>query len=387
MLKGLHLTMLIGPVIPIPAPQVVIDALQSVSVETGETALTDGEGDKVGSASETSFQLSFRLGKRSSLQTIFLLTGGVPLPLRVVLIATLNGLPQVLVDGMVVNQQVSPGDNGGDAILTLTGKDLSSVMDLQEFTGLPYPALGVEEQVGLILTKYVIPWGIAPMVIPTAFPEVPLPIDRVPTHSGSDLDHLRQRAALVGYTFCMLTPAPLVNIAYWGPQLRIGPPQSALNVDMDGYTNVDSIHFGFENRDRSQPILQVQIPGTTRWLPVPLPDVSLLNPPLGLVEPLPSDIYFVSDIGGRSPIEVALQGLADAAESMDCTTAEGTLDVLRYGAILQARSLVGVRGAGLGFDGLYYVKSVKHDIKRGEYKQSFELVRNGLISTVPVVLP
>jgi hypothetical protein len=379
--------MLIGPVIPIPAPQVVIDALQYVSVETGETPVMGEMGAKIGSASETSFQISFRLGKRSPLQTIFLLTGGVPLPLRVVLIATLNSLPQVLVDGIVVNQQVSPGSNGGDAILTLTGKDLSSVMDLQELTGLPYPAMGVETQVEIILAKYVIPWGIAPMVIPTPLPEVRLPIEFVPTHYGTDLDHVRQRAALVGYTFCMLTPAPLINIAYWGPQLRIGPPQPALNVDMDAYTNVDSIHFGFENRDRSQPILQVQIPDTTKWLPVPLPDVSLLNPPLGLVEPLPSDIYFVSDLGGRTPIEVALQGLALAAGSMDCTTAEGTLDVLRYGSILQARSLVGVRGAGLGFDGLYYVKGVKHDIKRGEYKQSFNLVRNGLISTVPVVLP
>jgi hypothetical protein len=84
---------------------------------------------------------------------------------------------------------------------------------------------------------------------------------------------------------------------------------------------------------------------------------------------------------------VALKGLAEAAESADCTTADGSLDVLRYGGILNARSLVGVRGAGIGFDGLYYVKNVKHSIKRGEYKQSFSLVRNGLISTVPAVLP
>ena len=43
---------------------------------------------------------------------------------------------------------------------------------------------------------------------------------------------------------------------------------------------------------------------------------------------------------------------------------------------------VGVRGAGTAFDGLHYVSSVTHTIKRGEYKQSFELVRNGLISTL-----
>jgi hypothetical protein len=47
--------------------------------------------------------------------------------------------------------------------------------------------------------------------------------------------------------------------------------------------------------------------------------------------------------------------------------------------------LVGVRGAGLAYDGLYYVKSVTHKIKAGEYKQLFELTRNGLISTLPRV--
>ena len=370
MLKGVHLTMMIGPVIPIPVPQVVTDAMQSIHVENGE--------DK------TTFQISFRLGKRSPLQTVFLLTGGVPLPLRVVLIATLNGLPQVLVDGLATHQQVAPGSNGSDAILTMTGEDLSAAMALQEFTGLPYPAMGVEAQVTLILAKYAI-FGIVPMVIPTAFPEVPLPTERIMVHHGTDLDHIQERARWVGYTFHMMTPAPMVNIAYWGPKLRIGPPQSALNVDMDAYTNVDSINFAFENRDRSQPVLEVQIPDTTTWIPVPLPDVSLLNPPLGLVEPLPSRIKFMSDVGGISPIQVALWGLADASGSMDCTTADGTLDVLRYGGILQARSLVGVRGAGLGFDGLYYVTQVTHQIKRGEYKQSFKLARNGLISTVPVV--
>ena len=55
------------------------------------------------------------------------------------------------------------------------------------------------------------------------------------------------------------------------------------------------------------------------------------------------------------------------------------------GDVLRARSLVGVRGAGLAFDGLYYVSEVTHRIQRGEYKQDFKLVRNGLISTLPEV--
>jgi hypothetical protein len=78
-------------------------------------------------------------------------------------------------------------------------------------------------------------------------------------------------------------------------------------------------------------------------------------------------------------------GLAKAAKSADGVTANGSLDVLRYGRVLKARKLVGVRGAGAAFDGLYYVKSVTHNIKRGEYKQSFTLSRNGLLSTFQTV--
>ena len=80
-----------------------------------------------------------------------------------------------------------------------------------------------------------------------------------------------------------------------------------------------------------------------------------------------------------------MTGLAYAGQHSDSVFGTGRLDVARYGRLLKSRQLVGVRGAGLPFDGLYYVKSVTHDIKRGEYKQSFTLARNGLISTLPTV--
>jgi hypothetical protein len=84
-------------------------------------------------------------------------------------------------------------------------------------------------------------------------------------------------------------------------------------------------------------------------------------------------------------VRAALIGLAKAAQSSDAVFASGSLDVTRYGRVLKARSLVGVRGVGTAFDGLYYVKSVTHTIKRGEYKQSFSLARNGLVSTLSKV--
>jgi hypothetical protein len=79
------------------------------------------------------------------------------------------------------------------------------------------------------------------------------------------------------------------------------------------------------------------------------------------------------------------RGLAEAKNSQDSVTASGTLNVLRYGQALKARQLVGVRGAGVAYDGLYYVQSVTSTLNRGEFKQSFQLTRNGLVSITPRV--
>jgi hypothetical protein len=63
------------------------------------------------------------------------------------------------------------------------------------------------------------------------------------------------------------------------------------------------------------------------------------------------------------------------------------LDTVRYGGLLQARGLVGMRGAGALHDGLYYVKRVTHVITKGEYRQNFTLTREGLGTTTAVVRP
>jgi hypothetical protein len=101
---------------------------------------------------------------------------------------------------------------------------------------------------------------------------------------------------------------------------------------------------------------------------------------------LPPDLSpFREDIAKKPIPQAIMMGLAAAAQNAEAVSCEGSLDVTRYRGILKARQLVGVRGAGPAFDGLYYVKSVKHKIKRGEYKQDFTLTRNGLVSTVSSV--
>jgi hypothetical protein len=372
--QGFYLTLLLGPVLPTPVGQDVLNALTSAEI-------TVAAGERSG------FQLTFAMGPGSPLHLLLSLSASSVNPIvRVILIATVNGLPEVLMDGIVTQVQSAPGGNPGTSTLTLTGGDLTALMDWIPFDGFPYPQLGREERVEVMIAKYA-SFGIVPLVIPSILIDVPLAIKEIPKQDGTDLSYIKQLADEVGHVF-YLKPGPLPgsSLAYWGPEVKVGIPQPALNVNMDALTNVESLSFTFNAESAKLPILLIQNEETKATITVPLPDVTPLNPPLGLVAPVPRP-EFKKVVAKYGPVRAALIGLAQASRSAAAVTGTGTLDVLRYGRPLRARELVGVRGGGIAFDGLYYVKSVTHNIKRGEYKQSFTLERNRLISNLPVVLP
>jgi hypothetical protein len=372
-LKGVNLTLLIGPLVPVPAPRAVLEALSELTVTSNDTG-------------RSGFQMTFTLSNRSPLHTLFLLSGGSPIPiLRVIAVVTLNGTPNVLIDGVVTNNQIVPG-TAGHATLTVTGEDLSVLMDKQDFSGFPFPAVPAEGRVALLVAKYSF-LGIVPLVLPSVLVDVVIPTTRIEGQRGTDLAYINALAARVGYVFYIDPgPVPGANIAYWGPQIKIGVPQPALNINMDAHTNVLSLSFNFDNNRNAIPVVYYYNELTKAVLPIPIPPVTPLNPPLGLIPPIPSRLEPVSDdLSKRSLPQAIMIGLAKASQWAEAVTGRGELNVLRYGRILKARQLVGVRGAGMAFDGLHYVKSVTHKIKPGDYTQSFELSRNGLISTLPRV--
>ncbi|HJP65549.1 MAG TPA: hypothetical protein VKA30_04505, partial [Actinomycetota bacterium] len=236
MSSPLRLSLAIGPAVPIPVSKDVLDALTNVQV----THTTQGPN---------AFQLTFDLSTQSPLHTIFLLSGGASIPLvRVQIVATVNGTPEVLMDGVMTNHQVTAGSDAAHATLTITGEDLSRVMDYIDFSGIPYPAMPPELRVLLILAKYAI-FGVVPMVIPSVLIDVPIPIDRIPIQQGKDLTYVKRLADDVGYVFYVEPgPAPGMSRAYWGPELKVGTPQPALSVDMDVHTNVQSFSPTFNGQ-------------------------------------------------------------------------------------------------------------------------------------------
>jgi hypothetical protein len=198
MASSLYLTVLAGPVEVVPAPKPLIDALSSVEVTISDSG-------------QSGFQLIFTLANRSPLQALFLLSAGAPIPmLRVILVATVGVIPQVLMDGVVTHHEVSPDAMRGSSTLTITGEDLTAVMNQVDMSGLPYPGMSPEMRVVTILSKYAV-FGVVPNIVPAIAPDIPIPVDKIPTQKGTDLAYIRQLAKEAGYVF-YLDPGPLPGI-------------------------------------------------------------------------------------------------------------------------------------------------------------------------------
>jgi hypothetical protein len=372
MLTGVHLTVLMGPA-PVPPPKAVTDALLSAQVTSG--------------IARSGFQLVFGLSKTSLITNALLPVGFFGPGVRVILISTVGPIPEVLMDGIITRQEVTASNDAGQSRLTVTGEDLTVLMDVVKIREARYPGMPVAAIVAAVLSKYS-GFGVIPLIVPPIFDDTPSPTEKIRSQTGTDLEYLRALAEDNGYIFFLQPgPAPGQSIAYWGPDIRIPNPQPALRVNMDASTNVESLTFALDGLAKKIVVYFVLDPVTGRIpIPVPVPNISLLRPPLGAVLPPPLKVEFADDVAKKPLGEAIAQALARTADSADCVTANGQLDVLRYGRVLKARQVVGVQGGGIAYDGFYYVRSVTHNLKPGEYKQSFQLSRDGLVSLSPRVI-
>lgn len=378
---SVHLTLLMGPTVAVPVPPQIVEAVESVEV----TQTDEGR---------SGFQLTFGAGRAGPID--FLEDPLVANPLfkpftRVVIVVTFDFLPAVLMDGVITDVQFTPSQQPGQSRLTLTGEDVSLMMDLEQKQA-EHPAQD-ETIIALKLIASYAQYGLIPAVMPPTVLDPPLPIERTPVQTETDLAYLKRMAARYGYVFYIAPgPAPLTNTAWWGPPKRFDLPQRTLSVSMGPFTNVDSIQFQYSALQQTVYSGKVQ----DRQLNTSLPYqtfTSLRLPPFAampaVVSQFPNVKKEILDEGGGLTYTQAFaraQGLTDAS-SDTVLTASGEVDTTRYGGLLTARGVVGLRGAGYLHDGLYYVKRVTHHIKRGEYKQRFTLAREGFGATVPAVIP
>ena len=121
-------------------------------------------------------------------------------------------------------------------------------------------------------------------------------------------------------------------------------------------------------------------------IPIPIPNINPLQPPLGAAARRRSPTStFLKDTAKLIPMQAIWRAASPTAkQSQDAVSGSGTLDVLRYGRVLKARGSWSACAAPASpTTACTTCKSVTSTLKRGEFKQSFTLTRNGLVSITP----
>jgi hypothetical protein len=407
-LLGIKLALMIGQKIALPAPRVLIEALSSVEV-------THNDQERSG------FQLVFQVGRSGPRDIMDYKQLMNPMLLkafnRVVIVIHFRLLPEVLMDGVITNIQLSPGDQPGSATLTVTGEDLSILMDRDNDKNSPWPSLGDDNIVRLIVAKYG-QYGIVPLVSTPPSTNIDSPTRHVRVQQTSDLEYIKCLAARQGFVF-YIEPGRLPNMstAYWGKPVRTGQPQKALSVNMGPDTNVESINFDYNALGPTLIVGKIQDSETNKATairtavskrsPLTRQPALVANQPNVRKSRLPvtreearrqaemsrtsgaqTGCCEASDISGLTQARATARAQSIVDGSTDnVVTATGELNAVVYGTFLRAHGRVGLRGAGESYDGDYYVKSVTHSIRKGEYKQRFTLTREGTGTLTPLVRP
>ena len=212
-------------------------------------------------------------------------------------------------------------------------------MDIIELTGLPFPAMPPAVRVLLVLAKYAA-FGVIPMVIPSIARG---PADPDPAHPAAAGHRLRLRQARsrseVGYVFYIEPgPAPGHVEGLLGP----GDPRrrAAAGAHRSTWTRSptsrsSSFNFDKETQGRCRSSSS-RSRSARRRSAMPIPDITPLNPPLGLVPPLPPKIEKLDDTAQMSAARGADGGprLRRPAQRLRCSAAASSTSP-RYGRVAE----------------------------------------------------
>jgi hypothetical protein len=383
MLGGVTYTVLMGlPPIPLPLP--LGTALQKIEVESS-TELA------------SVFRLRFGISQTDFGDWDLLMPQYEDLffrPMTPVQIRVKVGIdiPKAIINGYVTNQRVLYDDEGGASAMEITGMDATVLMNLQEKV-IPWPMPNDGAIAAAVFAQY----GIIPMVSPS----VPFNLDPtdMTVQRGTDIRFLRRLAQRNGFE-CFVQPQPQsgVDIGYFGPPMNIpGLPQAVLNVKMGSETNVTEFKIRY---DMVKPTMAVsagidvmtKTPSLAISIapPVTPPPTGGLYPwgaPMGLQDATlravagahPPPMVLPAQTGVMALPGLAVVNQAIANRSSWAVVAEGTVGA--DAGVLSAGGIVNVRGAGLAFNGAYFLTRVAHSFDCGAYSQKFEARRNAIDMT------
>src|SRR5262249_33240516 len=118
--SSVRLLVWMGKVIPLPIPDWLTRSVQHVEV-------TQDAGGPSG------FQITFAIGRDAVPVEYTHLASLLLTPMTRVVVGVLVGaVPEILIDGVITRHDLQPSEEPGKSTLTVTGSDLTVVMDLEE---------------------------------------------------------------------------------------------------------------------------------------------------------------------------------------------------------------------------------------------------------------
>lgn len=370
--------LMIGKSRPAPAPASLVELIDSIEV----THSDDGR---------SGFQIVFKVGRsflpstgNETLKDDPVLAGDLLEPFnRVIATVTINSTQRVLFDGIITYFEFSPSTEPGESVFTITGEDVSVMMDLEE-KSVEHPALNDQNIVTQIISKYA-KYGLVANVKTPSFTEQPPVNERIAVQLCTDLEYIRELANRHGFTF-YITPGPIVgqNQAYWGPPRQKQAPLRALTVNLGSFSNVESINFQYDALAAYTVAGRVQDRKTNQIQPVSSltsKRAPLVQEPALTKQSNIRKVQFRETARKKAQSDSRAQAMVDKSQDR-VVTVTGKLDTSEYGDLLERGRLVDVRGVGYTYDGRYYVEKVTHIISQDNYKQQFVLTREGLGTTI-----
>lgn len=376
-ISAIDLSLRIGPGQPDLAPGRLMRALRKVEITQKDEA-------------PSGFQLTF-LAEQAGAGNDFAVTADELLsPFnRVLARVSVDGTATTLIDGFVTHQQFMPSNGPEDSMFVVTGEDVSVMMDRVELSR-EFPSFSDWSTVEEILLPYRVLLGVHAdvAVSPTSL----VPIDGVPQQFGTDRCLLQQLAQQNGYLF-YVTPGdtPFENTAYWGPPQRGGAPSALLDVAVGAASTVDraqaeydalaaATYFGYA--------IETDVPP---YLPIPFTTIASSRTPALAANPaITASLYTRRNLwrsDDHDPVRALIKAQATTDASTDSVvTLSCDVSPVRLGRVVNAPGVVGVRGTGGSYDGLYYLKSATHKIdllhdEEWSYTQSLVMTREGVGTT------
>jgi uncharacterized protein len=299
---------------------------------------------------------------------------------RITVTVTVGKQSDVLLDGYISDVHVTTTPQTATLKATFTVVDVLYVMGLRPKCKV-WPAGKTYEEIAKdIVTN-------PPYKLTAVIEKNPPAADssaevRSTVQRSSDLDFLRELARRRGYEFYVMGAT-----AYFRTPVLDGAQAKAIVSNFGEKTNCETLEV-FVNGSaplkavgaRVDPYSGESVATDSTSADTGLPAMGESDATAGRTDtddgpvPLPVVVVRRPPAQSESELKAYLRGVMMRADFF--LKAHGTLNALRYGAILRTRKVVSIFGFGKKYSGHYYVRKVVHTLTPRTYHMEFEAYRN-----------